>query len=222
VAVPDNLAKAYLDVEGGGAPIECWFNPKEYTVSKQNSWKSEPVVGKDLPPETQFGGGGPQKLTVDLLFDDSDKADGDVRAVTDKLFDSMAVKDSLGSGKNTGRPPTIQFRWGLTSTFKAVVESLSVQYTLFRPNGTPVRATAKLSLTQVEKAIPGKKKQNPTTRGVAGLRSHVVRDGDSLQSISHSAYGDPTLWRAIARDNDIDDPLRLHRGDILSIPRLPE
>jgi nucleoid-associated protein YgaU len=196
--------------------------PQDFSISKQNTWKSEPVVGKDLPPEAQFGGGGPQKLTLELWLDKSEDENGDITKEVEQLFATMQVKDSLGSGKNTARPPTVQFSWGMTHTFKAVVDSLTVQYTLFRPNGTPVRAQAKVSLTQVEKAVPGKKGQNPTTRGVPGLRSHVVRDGDSLQSIAYSAYGDATRWRAIADENGIDDPFSLSRGTMLSIPRIIE
>jgi nucleoid-associated protein YgaU len=107
-----------------------------------------------------------------------------------------------------------------------VIDSLSVQYTLFRPDGTPVRAMAKLSLTQVEKAVDkpsaggSKKGQNPTTRGLADLRSHVVRDGDTLPSIAFTSYGDPTRWRAIAEANGIDDPLALRRGRLLSVPQV--
>jgi hypothetical protein len=221
MAVPQSFTKAVLDVENGGQ-ITCMFNPKDFSISKQNTWKSEPVVGKDLPPEAQFGGGGPQKLTLELWLDKSEDENGDITKEVEQLFATMQVKDSLGSGKNTARPPTVQFSWGMTHTFKAVVDSLTVQYTLFRPNGTPVRAQAKVSLTQVEKAVPGKKGQNPTTRGVPGLRSHVVRDGDSLQSIAYSAYGDATRWRAIADENGIDDPFSLSRGTMLSIPRIIE
>jgi nucleoid-associated protein YgaU len=54
--------------------------------------------------------------------------------------------------------------------------------------------------------------------GFAGLSSHTVRDGDSLQSIAFAAYGDATKWRTIAEANGIDDPLRLRRGTVLSIP----
>jgi nucleoid-associated protein YgaU len=48
---------------------------------------------------------------------------------------------------------------------------------------------------------------------------HVVRDGDSLQSIAYAMYGDPTRWRTIAEANGIDDPLAVRRGRTLSIPR---
>lgn len=218
MAIPDNLTKAYLKLESG-QQIDCWFNPAEYTISKSNRWTVEPVVGQGLPT-AQFGGGDAQKLGLDLLFDDSDRDGGDVREITNSLFAAMAVDQAYASGKNSGRPPMIEFGWGATTTFKAVVDSLSVQYLLFRPNGTPVRAKATISMLQAEPSV-GKGPQNPTTRGVAGLRTHVVRDGDNIQGIAHAAYGDPTLWRRIAEANGIDDPLRLPRGTVLSIPTLP-
>jgi nucleoid-associated protein YgaU len=217
VAIPDNLTKAYLKLEGG-SQIDCWFNPAEYTIAKSNKWKVQPVVGQGLPT-AQFGGGDAQKMTMELLFDDSDRAAGDVREITNSLFAAMAVDKAYASGKNSGRPPMVEFGWGATTTFKAVIDSLSVQFLLFRPNGTPVRAKAKLSLIQAEATV-GKGPQNPTTRGVAGLRTHVVRDGDSIQSVAHAAYGDPTLWRRIAEANGIDDPLSLPRGAVLAIPVL--
>lgn len=233
-AVPTSgsLTKARLRIEGGDV-IECWFNPKEYTVAKQNQWKIDPVTGTSLPT-AQFGGGQGQKLQLDLLFDATDRENGDVRTVTDKLFHAMEAQSAFATGTNSARPPTIEFEWGMTSTFKAVADSLSVQFTLFRSDGVPIRAQAKLSLIQVARAV-GKSTQraggtarppgsapgtNPTTRGIAGLRSHVVRDGDSLQGIAFASYGDPTLWRRIATANDIDDPMRLRRGTILSIPTL--
>lgn len=218
MAIPDNLTKAYLRLESG-EQIDCWFNPAEYTISKSNKWTVKPVVGQGMPT-AQFGGGDAQKLTLDLLFDDADRPDGDVRGITNSLFAAMSVDKAYASGKNSGRPPMIEFGWGATTTFKAVCDSLKVQFLLFRPNGTPVRAKATVSLIQAEPTV-GKGPQNPTTRGVAGLRTHVVRDGDSIQSVAHSAYGDATQWRRIAEANGIDDPMRLSRGTVLSIPTLP-
>jgi nucleoid-associated protein YgaU len=106
--------------------------------------------------------------------------------------------------------------------------SLNVQFTLFRPDGTPTRASVKLTFQQVENALQmsgsgaSAARQNPTTTGLEGLTSHVVRDGDSLQSIAFKAYGDATKWRTIADANGIDDPLRVRRGTVLSIPGAPD
>jgi nucleoid-associated protein YgaU len=145
----------------------------------------------------------------------------------------MEVDSKFGSGeKNNSRPPTLEFGWGPVIWPKAVCNSVSIQYTLFKPDGTPIRAVAKLGLTQVGKATTKPRggganrtnppAQNPTTVAIGGIRSYTVRDGDSLQSIAYAAYGDPTRWRLIAEANDIDDPIQLTRGRVLAIPRLVE
>jgi nucleoid-associated protein YgaU len=111
----------------------------------------------------------------------------------------------------------VTFRWGSVNLPQSVPVSLTVQYVHFHANGEPIRATVELELAQAMKAEQG---QNPTTRGVAGLRVHRLQDGDSLASLAHDAYDDPTRWRAIAEANGIDDPMALRRGMELSIPRL--
>jgi len=226
-----SLERAKLEIEGG-ATIPCWFNPKEYTISKSNEWTIKPVVGKPIP-DVQFGGGQARELTLDLLFDATDNKDRSVREVTDELFRAMEVQTEKAaqSGKNNARPPYITFAWGGTVSFKAVAKQLSVQYLLFNGDGTPIRAQAKLSLAQIEPARDASSStnraalqpppQNPTTRGLVGLRAHVMRDGETLQSIAFEAYGDATRWRAIAEANGIDDPMRLPpRGATVAVPRL--
>ena len=220
-----NFERATIEIDGESSAIRCWFNPSEYSVSKTNTWKVEPVVGSALPPP-QFTGGMPRQLTVELLFDSTDTDSLDVREVTNKLLKAMEVGEGGGGGS---RPPMITFAWGQSVPFKAFGSQLDVRFTMFKEDGTPTRATATLTLMQAEKSqdsssTPGGTTGggNPTTRGIDAIRSHVVRDGDSLQSIAFDAYGDPTLWRAIAEANGIDDPLSLRRGNRLAIPRSPE
>ena len=167
---------------------------------------------------------------MQLLFDGTDSESLHVGDVTARLFKAMEVSAALGSGhgRNSGRPPMITFNWGTTVTFKAVADSLSVQYTLFDSDGTPLRAQAQVSLIQAERAMDKSSQhgaahaQNPTTRADTGLGSHTVRDGDSLASIAWQHYRNPTRWRPIAEANGIDDPLRLKRGAVLSIPRVED
>jgi nucleoid-associated protein YgaU len=219
-----SFKKAYIE-SALGDKVEAWFNPKEFTLTRSNKWEMKPVSGQGHPPGPQFGGAEPQKVSIDLLLDDSESPSGDVTRVCGTLLGMMDAKVKA-AGKNANRPPTVTFGWGsLLVPFKAVMDSLSIQYLLFRPDGTPIRAIAKVSLTSVEKFTTqsgggGLKRQNPTTTGIAGVRSHYVRDGDSLQSIAYAAYGDATKWRVIAEANGIDNPVKLRRGTVLSIPNL--
>jgi hypothetical protein len=222
MALPTGFKRAKLDIEGGSSLV-CWFNPNEYAITKSNDWTMRPIVGASLPTP-QFSGGRARELTLDLLFHAD--PDGDVTPATDELFNMMEVDTRLASGnRNLARPPSVTFGWGTYRSFKAVCRRLSVQFTLFRPDGTPTRALARLELMQIEKdarapqagAAPP---QNPTTRATERVAGHTVRDGDSLPSIAYQHYGDPSQWRLIAEANGLDDPLGLPRGTTLSIPLL--
>jgi hypothetical protein len=221
-----NVQHAELKIEGQGV-VKCRFNPKEYSITKSNTWNPAKVKGNSRPG-VEFGGGQPRELSVELLLDASDSKTGSIKDDAKKLFAMMEVDEKVGKGKekNTGRPPKVTLAWGDAPSFEAFAKSLTIQYTLFRENGDPVRALVKLTLVQAEKvqdgsdgSQPSKAGQNPTTRALPALGAHIVRDGDSLPSIANSAYGDPTRWREIADANGIDDPLRLPRGTSLSIPR---
>jgi Contractile injection system tube protein/LysM domain len=228
---PTGFTRAHLKVEKG-AEIPCWFNPREYSISKTNTWNVRPVIGIGLP-RAQFGGGQARELTLELLFDASDTTNRDVRDVTSQLLKAMEVDPALaqssGTHRNSGRPPHVTFIWGRTLSFEAVLRNVSIQFTLFDIDGSPLRATARLTLVQVAPAQDGTGSradqppgQNPTTQSDAGVRMHVVRDGDSLPSIAFANYGKATRWRPIALANRITDPLKLKPGRTLLIPAAVE
>jgi hypothetical protein len=221
MADPTGFQKARLDIEGGQR-LECWLNPTQYSIAKANDWTTRPVVGTSLP-QAQFAGGHARELGLELLFDAT--PDGDVSTATDQLFTMMEVDQSLGAGgsANQARPPTITLSWGSFTSFKAVCRHLHVQFELFSPDGTPIRALAALTLVQVEKdarsggGTPAPA-QNPTTRADRRVRSHIIREGDSLPLLAFEYLGDAARWREIALASGIDDPLRLESGRRLEIP----
>lgn len=216
---PSNFQRARLQIEGGGE-IQCLFNPKDYTVSKTNTWNARPTPGA-VAAEPQFGGGAPYEIALALLFDASMLGDGQrVADATRALFDLMEASQGSGAGSggqsNSRRPPKVTFIWGAFIAFEAYAKSLTVQYQLFAPDGQPLRADVKLSLLQADAGPP--RGQNPTTRSDGSLGTHIVRDGDTLPAIAYQEYGDPTRWRTLAEANGIDDPLALRRGMALAIP----
>ena len=60
--------------------------------------------------------------------------------------------------------------------------------------------------------------QNPTSGAARSTRAHRVVLGDTLASIANEEYGTPTMWRAIAKVNGLDDPFNLRLGRELLIP----
>jgi hypothetical protein len=222
--MPEGYVKAKLAIEGGDE-IQALFNPTEFTISKGNNWTFDPIKGTSLP-KGKFGGGKPREMQVSLLLDQTLPNGGkSVKEITDSLFKMMEVPSGSGAGGAGSVPPLVTFQWGEMIPFKAACTSLTVAFQLFKPNGTPIRADVKLALTQAESATSasansGNRPTNPTTRSDGGLGVHVVRDGDTLQSIAHKTYGDPHRWRLVAEANGIDNPLHLRRGTPLNLPRL--
>ena len=165
-------------------------------------------------PRTYFSGGDPTELTVELFFDTYEKGE-DVRDYTQKVINLTKVSEF----KDGFRPPRCMFSWGKVFNFPSVITSLSYKYTLFREDGTPVRAT--MSLTFREAADAGVKQgQESPPYGIPGHKIFIVKPGDTIDSIAAREYGDPKTWRFIADNNNLDDPKDLRPGQALIIEEL--
>ncbi len=206
-----------LDVPANS--VTCLFNPTEYSFSKSVTWEASRNRGANVPT-LEFTGGEPFVVTLNLLFDTHESRE-DVRVkYTNKLAAmAMVTPSRVNSTTGQGSPPIVEFQWGRVWSFRAVVTSVTQKFTLFLEDGTPTRATVDLTLKQVDD--PGVQPfQNPTSGGAAGHRSHLVRQGETLDLIANEEYGHPRHWRHIADVNRIDNPFRLTPGTILALPPL--
>lgn len=214
-----SLTKATLTNVDTNEQISCLFNPTEYTIAKSNTWQARGVVGRNVP-KLDFTGGGSRTLNVELMFDVFEESGADVRTHIDKLWTLTMIDEARASSEtNRSRPPLCLFQWGGNWHFKAAVTSLSVRYTLFRQDGTPVRAIATLTLEEAsdDNDQPG---TNPTSYALAGMRRREVKPRDTLAIIAYQEYGDSAKWRSIAEANQLDDPMDIYPGQLLAIPTL--
>ncbi|MBX0331210.1 LysM peptidoglycan-binding domain-containing protein [Oscillochloris sp. ZM17-4] len=213
-----SLARAtIMNLDKGGPPIACHFNPNEYSFSKQNSWTIVSTGGSNVP-QVEFGGGQPAQLQMQLLFDTYAEGKDVRKEYTDKLWELMLVDESLIDPKSQrGRPPQVRFQWGSSWSFDAVIASISQRFVLFLSDGTPVRATLDVAFQQIkdERLFP---RQNPTSGGLGGERVVTVLAGDTLRMIAYRAYGSVGEWRRIAEANRLDNLRTLQPGLQLRIP----
>lgn len=215
---PKTGQKAFLETESGGR-IPCLFNPAELKLHRANSWRSDSVPGKEAP-ELYFTGGDSGTLSLDLVFDTTAEGKA-VTKYTNQLVNLMKIDPKLpghDDGSNNGRPPWVKFHWGDLHSFKAVVSTLDLSFTYFGRSGMPLRARASVVLTQFE-ADEKWGPQNPTSGTPRPQRAHQVRNGETLDRIAATHYGDPTRWRDIAAANGVTDPLALVPGSYLAIPK---
>src|SRR5215475_1922845 len=129
----ENKAKlSMLDAEGKpiGTPIPVQFNPDKYSKSWNLTWQE---IGQTL----QWTKTAPGDFTVTVKFDSYEQRKN-VTKMTKKIREML--------DPSAGRKPMgCLFQWGKV-VFKGVVKSIKEDYTLFLPDGTPVRSELTLTL----------------------------------------------------------------------------
>lgn len=210
--------------------IDVKFNPTEYTLSKGAQIAEVTIPGLDSPI-LQFVRGQTETLSLDLFFDSTESGMDDnaksVTELTDKFYQLVKIDGE------THAPPVCFFSWGsnfpgqrsykstgsqLRNGFKCVVESVRQRFTLFSPQGVPLRATLTVSLKEYKTLSEQIAEINKQSADHS--HTHVVQIGETLSQIANEVYEDPAQWRAIADQNSILDPLELKRGAVLEIPTL--
>jgi hypothetical protein len=196
--------------------IECMFNPNSYTLAQSIEVKWNRAPGATEGGTPQYTGRGPATLSMELFFDDFAALEGDVTPkITTLLSWTRPTPASIEAMLPC--PPKVRFDWGnpQLQDFSGYIKRVSVNYTVFRKDGTPVQAKVSLTIEGEGERVPG---QNPTSHAANSSRARTTIDGDTLQSIAYQELGKASYWRAIAELNGIDDPLRLEAGTVLLIP----
>jgi phage FluMu protein gp41 len=209
-----NLKKAHIQVLNGknkDMKIDVLFNPAEYSIEKSNQYQSTPIVGLTTPL-TQFINGNAKTVTMDLFFDTYEKEE-DVRKYTDRIGTLLEIDSELHA------PPICQFVWDQI-IIKAIIEKISSKFTMFLYNGTPVRAT--LNVTFKEYATLSEQLSDVKRHSADKTKVVILQQGEMLWQLAAKQYGDAGLWRYIAEENNIEDPLSVNAGMELVIPSITQ
>jgi nucleoid-associated protein YgaU len=218
---PNQLKKASITVLDGadaGKVIAVLFNPTEYSFDRSNSYKAVALPGLGSPL-MQFVNGDADQLSMELFLDDytdpqgpTSRARSEQAPVASRL---EAISRLLNIDSDLHAPPPVRFAWG-PMEFKAIIEKLSRKVTMFRPDGSPARAT--LNVAFKEYRTLREQLERPRRESADKTKRRVVVGGDSLWALAAREYGDAREWRRIADANDLDDPREIQPGDWLALP----
>ena len=218
------LTKAKLEIERevGKSVIEVLFNPSEYQLTDGSSYSEKKIQGLD-GPIIQYISGDATELSLSLFLDTyvpkstslisfgPPKESTDVSIITKQIADATSIDGSMH------RPPKVTFKWG-SLNFEGVVTKMNHTYTMFTEKGMPVRA--KVSLTFKSLISPRDTKRKSPFESPDRTKYRTLRQGMGLWDIANMEYGDPDMWKVIARENGILNPLDVRPGQVVKLPAL--
>lgn len=196
-----------------GPPFIAQFNPESFTVNNEMDYGPDDPAQGDDGDEAKFRNIKPRTFSFDFFLDGTG-AGGDKREV---LLQIELFKLTIGFSGKIHRPRFLVLNWG-TFIATCVLESFSVNYKLFRPNGTPLRAV--LSATFKEHKPKALKELIKNLSSPDIVHAHLVKAGEHLSLITYRNYKDPSLYVKVARANGLDTVRRVETGQTLYFPPL--
>jgi hypothetical protein len=189
-------------------------NPEKYSHSYTVVYNKTGTPGSKSVP-LGFDHMTPPQIRFELLFD----ATGAIpNSATDLTAEINRFLDVVYTYNGTiHEAPYLKLFWG-SLAFGARLEELQFQYTLFRPDGSPLRARADVAFTSfVDPKTMAREedKQSPDLTHVV-----TVSEGDTLPLLCYRVYGSPTYYPQVARANGLTHFRRLQAGSQIVFPPL--
>lgn len=207
-------------------------NPGSYTLNQLITYSRNRAQGASAS-EAVYSDSPPVNLAFEFLFDGTGVVPepselGDVPLVGAiasaisgakkfMVMDEIKKFDKLVYRYDGGihRPRPLLLVWG-SLVFSCVLTSVSYRFTLFRPDGTPLRAVAACSFCESVPDALRTRKENATSPDLTHLRE--VRDGDTLPTLAYAIYGKPELYLEVARVNKLVNFRRLRSTSRIAFP----
>jgi nucleoid-associated protein YgaU len=195
------------------------LNPEKVSFKYQIELEEQQGKGTS-GTQPRFGKTKPEELTFQFLFDATGAVplpDG-ASAISDEGVEtriSAFKRVVLQYNGEEHKPNNLKLIWGRL-LFKCVLNELNLEYTLFRADGTPLRASATakfVGYVEDELRVATERRESPD---ITHLR--VIRDGEKLQDHVVSIYGDAALYLEVARANRLVNFRRLKTGQPLVFP----
>jgi LysM repeat protein len=191
--------------------FKAMINPASINHSFTVSFDEESAQGND-GVQPKYVRTEPETLGFDLYLDGTGVIDPKAKPVNEQIDKFKSVTYEYQKGKH--EPPVVLLKWGKFS-FECRLQSLSIDYTMFSPDGKPLRA--KLSTSFISYIKP--QDQNAASRQSPDL-THIitVKSGDTLPLLCQKMYGDSSLYLQIAQTNGLVNFRYLIPGTELLFP----
>lgn len=199
---------------GTPQPFKVMFNPNTFAIKNEVEYKPDKAHGTSVG-SPKFGQIKPRDYTIEFILDGTGAAaDAPADGVAGRIKHLMEVTmDFVG---DTHRPHFLKLVWGEHINLKVVAKSVDVTYSLFSPNGDPIRAKVNAVFTDNIEDSLRVRQENSSSPDLTHIRE--VRNESKLPLMVFKEYKDHTYYLTVARANKLNNFRNLTAGSKIKLP----
>lgn len=200
--------------------VKVYINPEKYTRTYTICYNNSTAQGSS-GGSPNFNKSLSDQLDFELVFDgtgvvpSSTPATSPKQSVTDQVDRFLNTVEKYDG--QTHSPNFVRLAWG-DLNFKCRMESFKITYTLFKPDGAPLRARANVAFVGYSDPKTLAKEANPSSPDLTHILT--VNAGDTLPQMCYRVYGSSLYYPQVARVNSLTDFRNLAIGTQLVFPPL--
>lgn len=194
------------------------INPETFT--KTNHIELDMTRGHGQPgTDAKYKSTAPEELKIEFILDGTKTMEGYV-----KKYNDMEVTDQLKEFTdcvyqykgNIHRPRFLIVRWGSEIKFPCVLAHMDINYSLFKPNGDPLRAKVTASFVKYDTPEAIFRANNINSPDLTHIKTFT--QGSRLDLMTYKVYNDVNFFLQIARFNNQSSVRRIKTGTDLYFP----
>lgn len=201
--------------EVSGVNYTVMINPESLKIDRAVKYSDKQALNSSAPSQKYESTQG-SAMNIDLVIDCTGIVD-DTRTDLPSEIKKLQKVVYEYNGK-IHRPNYVRIIWGKDFSFDGVLTSFNTTYTLFKPNGTPLRAKVAIAFNAYKAREAVAQKDDRSSPDMTHMLEVV--EGDSLPQLSEKIWGDPSLSIKAARFNGLNKFRKLKAGSTLIFPPL--
>lgn len=191
--------------------LDLQINPESYKLNKSVKFAPRKKLG-NAAQEPGFSRYFPSNLSFDVLFDATGVIPTGGKSVDDRISELEELVYTMNG--ESREPSYVKITWG-TFIFNGRLDRADYSYTLFKPNGMPLRAKVGLSFTDSQSV---EEEQAIREQSVAEGEYKTVLEGDTLPQMCKDKYGSESVASLIANINNLTSFRNIQPGTQLWFP----
>lgn len=199
-------------------------NPEKYSQNYKISYDKKNAKGSQ-GTELKFKSSAPEELKMDFVIDATNtimgyKADDSTKDSVEKQVDQLKAVVYDLSGE-IHQPKFLKviglgLKNGKENAFPCILSNLDINYTLFRPDGSPLRAKVNLTFLNFKETERRVREEGKNSPDLTHIRQ--VPGKTSLPLMTYEIYRNPAYYLEVAKANGLNNFRRLQPGQTLRFP----